>query len=123
LQQKEVLIFNTAPELSSEAEGETYHDPACAGDNHLPEQVEALLGAHLFRLDGTLFLDFRITELEGDEQVIKPHRLVKVFQIQPTLKMVGINQGWLKRELVKKPGLLALAHDSWTPSLGGDERR
>lgn len=57
--------------------------------------------AHLFKLKGQLFLDF--LPLEEHEGCVPPHYLLKVAQLEPTLKTAVMDYEWLGKLLEKEP--------------------
>jgi hypothetical protein len=59
----------------------------------IEERKATVLEAHLFKLQGQLFLD--IASVEQDYHVIPPHHLLKVSQVTPTLRMSELNHDWL----------------------------
>jgi hypothetical protein len=70
--------------------------------------------AHLFRLQKKyLFLDLRTTNLL--EHTVPIHYLLKVSQIEPTLKLQNLNSKWLEGLLKQHPG--TLRHMEYAPDL------
>jgi hypothetical protein len=60
--------------------------------------------AHIFKLQGQLFLD--VASIEQDYHVIPPHYLLKVSQVTPTLRMSELSDDWLKALVTKKPSAI-----------------
>jgi hypothetical protein len=63
-----------------------------------------VFAAHLFKLKEHLFMDCLHVEQAGDG--VPPHYLLKVVQIEPTLKTAMFDYSWLKKLLDKNPGAL-----------------
>jgi hypothetical protein len=67
-----------------------------------------LVQAHLFKLDGQMFLD--LAGLDQEWKMLPPpipsHFLLKITQLTPTLRMVPLNYEWLKTLLEKDPKAL-----------------
>ena len=63
-----------------------------------------VFSAHLFRLKEHLFLDCLHVEQAGDG--VPPHYLLRVAQIEPTLKAAMLDYTWLKKLLEKNPGAI-----------------
>lgn len=60
--------------------------------------------AHLFKLKEHLFLDCLHVEQAGDG--VPPHYLLRVEQIQPTLRVTMLEYAWLKKMLEKNPAAI-----------------
>jgi acyl-CoA synthetase (AMP-forming)/AMP-acid ligase II len=60
--------------------------------------------AHLFKLKDNLFLDCQLKQSNSD--AISPHYLMRVMQIQPTLKLTTLVPDWLRDYLAKNPTAL-----------------
>ena len=60
--------------------------------------------AHFFRLKEWTFID--ATPKEGHDDFIPPHYLLKVSQVEPTLKMAVLDYKWVQERLEEKPGML-----------------
>ena len=64
--------------------------------------------AHLFKLQGHLFLD--LFSSEQKEEMLPPpiptHFLLRVDQLAPTVRMAPMDYEWLKEQLNKEPGAL-----------------
>lgn len=56
---------------------------------------------HLFRLAGQLFADVMPDERHGE--LVPPHLLVKIVQLEPTLKISLFSGEWLEKYLEKNP--------------------
>ena len=65
---------------------------------------ETPLQAHLFRLQQWTFLD--AVPVEEHDDFVPPHYLLKVTQVEPTLKMVLLDYKWVSELLEKQPGAL-----------------
>ncbi len=63
-----------------------------------------VFAAHLFKLKEHLFLDCLHVEEAGDG--VPPHYLLRVVQIEPTLKAAMLDYSWLKKLLEKSPGAI-----------------
>jgi len=62
--------------------------------------------AHLFRLKQWTFLD-AVPQDKCADDFVPPHYLAKVVQIEPTLKLVFMDEKWLESVLQKNPRALA----------------
>ena len=71
---------------------------------------------HLFKLKKHRFLDLYLMKLEGEGQkinawanisLVPAHLLLKVEQIEPTLKLAAMNPDWMQKFLQRHPGALA----------------
>ncbi len=60
-----------------------------------------IYSAHLFKLKNQLFLDAMLLQDKGAG--IPPHYLMKVAQIEPTLKLATLNYKWLESYLDEHP--------------------
>jgi len=64
-----------------------------------------VMDAHLFRLKDQLFLDLFNTNLP--EEVMPPpipsHLLLRVLQVKPTLRLVGMDYDWLDKLIEQNP--------------------
>jgi hypothetical protein len=60
--------------------------------------------AHLFKLKDDLFLDCQLKQPNGD--TIPPHYLLRVLQIQPTLKLSTLKSDWVRDYLAQNPNTL-----------------
>lgn len=64
--------------------------------------------AHLFKLRGESFLD--LFTPEGNDQIQPPpipsHFLLRVFQLQPAVRMASLDYDWLKETLAANPKAL-----------------
>lgn len=69
--------------------------------NLVGENKTNKFSAHLFKLKDQLFLDF--VPLEQHEDYVPPHYLMKVTQIQPTLKTAIMDYEWLGKLVEKEP--------------------
>ena|SRR5579871_7013508 len=63
-----------------------------------------VFSAHLFKLKDQLFLD--CLHLEETSDAVPPHYLLRVEQIEPTLKASMLEGSWLKKLLDKNPGAI-----------------
>ena len=63
-----------------------------------------VFSAHLFQLKEHLFLDCLHTEQAGDG--VPPHYLLRVGQIEPTLKVAMLDATWLRKLLDRNPGAI-----------------
>lgn len=70
----------------------------------IEERHATVLEAHLFKLQGQLFLE--LASMEQDYHVIPPHYLLKVRQLTPALRMSELNYQWVQEVVVKDPGAL-----------------
>ena len=68
----------------------------------------SIVQAHLFKLDGQMFMDIAGQELEWKVQPppTPSHLLLRVTQLSPTVSMIPLNHDWLKALLEKDPGAL-----------------
>ena len=68
----------------------------------------SVLNARSFQLRGHLFLDLFFTDLPADIQPppIPSHMLLRVFQMDPTLKLAPLDYPWLTRILAENPAAL-----------------
>ena len=68
-----------------------------------------LVAAHLFKLGQDTFLD--LFPLDPDAQGFPPaipsHFLLRVVQLQPTLKMSALDHDWLVKLVQERPGTIA----------------
>jgi hypothetical protein len=66
------------------------------------------LSVHLFKLKDTVFMD--MLGPDNSDSVPPPipsHLLMRVYSIQPTLRMAALNHEWLKNLLQKQPETIA----------------
>jgi len=80
------------------------------------EGHKAAFEARLFKLNDHLFLDLYLTKIEGDDlkvnawasfSLVPAHLLLKVEQIEPTLKLAAMNPDWMQKFLKKTPDAIA----------------
>ena len=76
--------------------------------------------AHLFQLKPWTFLDATPVEKQGD--FVPPHYLVKVVQVEPSLKMAVMDYKWLGDLLEKHPSALRHMRVDATPGTSGSGR-
>lgn len=62
--------------------------------------------AHLFKLGDTRFLDLAVAKSDGAEQLARPHLLLKLTQLGPTLTWVMLDYSWLEDLLKREPARL-----------------
>lgn len=76
----------------------------------------ATFEARLFALEGHRFLDMYLTKIEGEERklnawanisLVPAHLLLKVDQIEPTMKLAAMNPDWMQKHLKQHPESLA----------------
>ena len=72
--------------------------------------------ARLFKLKEQRFLDLYLTKLDGDDlkvnawagiSLVPAHLLLKVEQIEPTLKLAAMNPDWMQKFLKQHPDTIA----------------
>ena len=77
---------------------------------------QATFDARLFKLKGQRFLDLYLTKVEGGQlklndwasiSLVPAHLLLKVEQIEPTLKLAAMNPDWMQKYLKKNPDAIA----------------
>jgi hypothetical protein len=68
----------------------------------------AVMQAHLFKVNGRLFLDLFSNEQKDDIQPppIPSHFLLRVFEFTPTVRLAPLDYDWLKELLEKEPKAL-----------------
>ena len=68
-----------------------------------------LISAHLFKIGQDMFLDlFPLKpDAPGCPPGIPSHMLLKVDQMQPTLKIAALNHDWLLKIVQQKPGTIS----------------
>jgi hypothetical protein len=80
------------------------------------EGRKAAFEARLFQLNGKRFVDLYLTKVEGDDlkanawasiSLVPAHVLLKVEQIEPSLKLAATNPDWMQNFLKKDPGAIA----------------
>ena len=80
------------------------------------EGRKAVFEARLVKLKQHLFVDLYLTKVEGDElkvnawasiSLVPAHLLLKVEQIEPTLKLAAMNPGWMRDFLKQHPDAIA----------------
>jgi len=80
------------------------------------EKRQATFDVRLFRLNNQRFIDLYLTRIEGDGlkvnawagvSLVPAHILLKVEQIEPTLKLAAMNPDWLKKHLQQRPDAIA----------------
>ena len=85
----------------------------------IEERSATVLEAHLFKLQGQLYLD--LASMDQDYHVIPPHYLLKITQLKPELRMAQIDHDWLKDFVRKNPA--AVRHHPVPVGNAPEERR
>ena len=80
------------------------------------EGRKAIFEVRLFQLNGQRFVDFYLTKVEGDEMkvnawasisLVPAHLLLKVDQVEPSVKLAATNPDWMQKFLNKTPGAIS----------------
>ena len=79
------------------------------------EGRQAVFEARLFQLNGKRFVDLYLTKVEDDLKMnawasfslMPAHLLLKVEQIEPSLKLAATNPDWMQKFLKKTPEAIA----------------
>jgi len=87
-----------------EADGEKSLKLTCISGNETN-----LVVAHLFKLGHDTFLDFfpLKSDAAGFPPAIPSHLLLRIIQLQPTLKMATLDHDWLMKLVQEKPRTIA----------------
>lgn len=81
--------------------------PGCWFESIEEDGKTNLVGeAHLFKLGDTQFLDLAVAKSDGAEQLARPHLLLKLSQLEPSLKWVMLDYSWLEELLKREPARL-----------------